>query len=166
MSNNFKAFWKVYITAIQSFLSSSDSQFGFKPGLSCSHAIYSIRKVVDHYINGGSTVNTCIIYLSKSFDKMNHSTLFLKLIKRKIPINLLRIIEYWFRNSFTCVRWGSQYSQFYKQLTDVSQGEALSPCLFAIVIDDLANTFRLLAKAAILVLHVLALFYMLMILFC
>ena len=50
--------------------------------------------------------------------------------KRKIPINLLRIIEYWFSKSFTCVRWGSQYSQFYKQLKGVRHGGALSPCLF------------------------------------
>ena len=91
MSNNFKAFSKVHITAIQVFLSSSDSHFGCKPGLS-SHAIYSVRKVVDHDIDGGSTVNMCAIYLSKAFDKMNLSALFLKLIKRKIPINLLRII--------------------------------------------------------------------------
>ena len=77
--------------------------------------------------------------MSKAFDKMNHSALFLKLIKRKIPINLLRIIEYWFSNSFTCVRLGSQYSQFYKQLTGVRQGGALSPCLFAIFIDDIAK---------------------------
>ena len=53
------------------------------PGLSCSHAIYSVRKVVHHYINGGSTVNMCTIDLSKAFDKMNHSALFLKLIKKK-----------------------------------------------------------------------------------
>ena len=34
---------------------------------------------------------------------------------------------------------GSQYSQFYKQLTDIRQGGALSPCMFAIFIDDLAK---------------------------
>ena len=76
MFNNFKAFVNV-ITAIQCFLSSSDGQFGFKPGLSCSHAIYSVRKVVDHYVNGGSTINICNIDMSKAFDIMNHSALFL-----------------------------------------------------------------------------------------
>ena len=146
MSNNFKAFWKVHIAAIQSFLSSFDSPFGFKPGLSCSHAIYSVRKVVDHYINGSSTVNMCTIDLSQAFDKRIHSALFLKLIKRKLPINLLRIIEYWFSNSFRCVRWGSQYFQFYKQLTGVGQGGSLSPCLFGIFIDDLAKNVSVTGK--------------------
>ena len=31
--------------------------FGFKKGSSCGHAIYSVRRVVDYYVNGGSTVN-------------------------------------------------------------------------------------------------------------
>ena len=41
------------------FLSTSDNQFGFKRGLSCSHAIFTLRTVVDHYVNYGSTVNVC-----------------------------------------------------------------------------------------------------------
>ena len=48
----------------------------YSTGLGCSNAIYSVRKVVNHYINGGSTVNMCTIDLSKAFDKMNHSALF------------------------------------------------------------------------------------------
>ena len=118
-------------------LSSSDTQL--EPGLSCSHAIYSVRKVVDHYINGGSTVIMCTIDLSKAFDKMNHSALFVKHIKRKISIYHLRIIEYWFSHSFTCFRLGLQYSQSYKQLTGARQGGVLSPCLFAIFIDEIAK---------------------------
>ena len=38
------------------FLTSSN-QFGFKKDYGCSHAIYSVRKVVEHYVSGGSTVN-------------------------------------------------------------------------------------------------------------
>ena len=55
-----------------SFLATSDNQFGFKKGLSCSHAIYSIRSVIDEYVAGGSTVNVCALDLSKAFDRMNH----------------------------------------------------------------------------------------------
>ena len=102
-----KLFEKYIWQRFKVYVSSSGCQFGFKSGLSCSHAIYSVRKVVDHYVDGGSTVNMCTIDLSKAFDKINHSALFLKLIKRKIPIHFLRIIKYWFTNSFTCDRWGS-----------------------------------------------------------
>ena len=70
-SINSKLFEKCILQQFKVLLSSSDSQFGLKPGLSCSHAIYSLLKVVDHYINGGSTVNMFTIDLSKAFDKPN-----------------------------------------------------------------------------------------------
>ena len=54
------------------FLVSSPNQFGFKKGSSCGNVIYCVRKVVDHFVNGGSTVNVCLLDLSKVFDKMNH----------------------------------------------------------------------------------------------
>ena len=65
-------------------MNSSLNQFGFKKGSSCGHAIHTVRKVVDYYVNGGSTVNVCLLDLSKAFDKMNHSALFIKLMDRLI----------------------------------------------------------------------------------
>ena len=90
-----KLFKTVYYSDSKFFLSSSDSQFGFKPGFSCPHAIYSVRKVVDHYINGGSTVNMCTIDMSKAYDKMNHCASFLKLINSNTSSkdNLMLLIQ-------------------------------------------------------------------------
>ena len=65
----------------------SDNQFGFKKASSCSHAIYVLRCVTDYYVQSGSTVNICAIDVAKAFDKMNHHGLFVKLMKRHIPVN-------------------------------------------------------------------------------
>ena len=70
----------------QVFLSSGDNQFGFKKGLGCRNAIFTARNIVDQYIKGGNTENLCAIGLSKAFDKINHHVLFLKLMKRHVPI--------------------------------------------------------------------------------
>jgi len=72
-----KNFEQCVLTRYSKFLSSSPNQFGFKKGSSCGHAIYSVRKVVEYYINGGSTVNVCLLDLSKAFDKMNHFALYI-----------------------------------------------------------------------------------------
>jgi len=53
-----------------------------------SYAIRAVRNIVDSYISRGSTTNLCAIDLSKAFDKVNHDALFLKLMKRLIPIQL------------------------------------------------------------------------------
>ena len=44
-----------------SLLATKHNQFGFKKGLSCTHAIYSIRSIIDEYMAGGSTVNVCAL---------------------------------------------------------------------------------------------------------
>ena len=41
---------------------------------------FTLRSVVDYYVNHGSTVNICALDISKAFDKMNHHGLFLKLM--------------------------------------------------------------------------------------
>ena len=124
------------------FLGTSDNQFGFKRGLSCSSAIFTLRTVVDHYVNYGSTVNVCSLDLSKAFDRMNHHALFIKLMKRNIPVNLLSILELWFSVSMTCVKWGRVYSDYFSLLCGVRQGGVLSPCLFTIFIDSVVDRVR------------------------
>jgi hypothetical protein len=65
------------------YLTSNDNQFGFKKGLSCSHAIYTVWKIANRLTDGGSTVNRCALDLTKAFDKVNHNALFIKLMKRQ-----------------------------------------------------------------------------------
>ena len=84
-------------------LNTTDNQFGFKHQLHCSHVIYSVRNIIDHFISGGSTVNVCSLDLSKAFDKMSHYALYIKLINRNILLNLLTVFESWFNTSYTCV---------------------------------------------------------------
>ena len=74
-------------------LYSADNQFGFKKSLGCSHAIYAVRSIVEYFTRYASTVNLCAIDLSKAFDKVNLHALFIKLMNRNIPVELLSVIE-------------------------------------------------------------------------
>ena len=131
-----KVFENCILTRYKNFFGTSDSQFGFKKSLSCSHVIYTVRKVVDHFVAAGSTVNLCAIDVRKAFDKMSHYGLFIKLMARMIPRALLSVLEHWFSICYTCVRWGSCVSQFVGLSCGVRQGGVLSPHLFAIYVDD------------------------------
>jgi len=117
----------------QNFFLSSDAQFGFKKGIGCSNAIYyTVCTIVGRIIEGGDTVNICAI--DKAFDKVNHSSLFMKLMKRYIPIELLQLLENWLSDSTAGVKWGNSWSQIFKISSGVRQGSVLSPFLLMILL--------------------------------
>jgi exonuclease III len=137
-----KVFESCILDRYKQFFVTSDNQFGFKKGLSCSHAIYSVKCVVDHYSRLGSTINLCLLDLKKAFDKMNHDGLYIKLMNRLVPNTLLCILEYWFDVCVSCVRWGNTVSSFISLKCGVRQGGVLSPFLFAIFIDDIIKEIK------------------------
>ena len=121
-------------------LTVSPLQFGFQKRLSCSHAIYTLRAITDFYVSGHSTVNVALLDLSKAFDRVNHSLLFIKLMKLKIPPTVLRLLMIWYRQSNAFVRWGQYTSCLFAVTDGVRQGGVLSPLLFCIYTDDIIQS--------------------------
>jgi len=54
--------------AMEIFILFSDNQFGFKKKSSCMHAVYTLRYVVDYYVNHSTEVNICAQDISKDFE--------------------------------------------------------------------------------------------------
>jgi len=80
----------------------------------------------------------CATDLSKAFDKVNHHALFIKLMKRNIPVQLLHIVENLFTGCLTSIKWFDTWSTEFMIEFGVRQGSVLSPFLFAILVDDIA----------------------------
>ena len=72
-------------------LQSDNLQYGFKRNSSCSQAIFTMRTVVDHYVNTGSTVTICALDISKAFDRVDHYALLDLLLDRHLPNNFIAI---------------------------------------------------------------------------
>ena len=75
---------------------------------------------------------------SKAFDRLKHSLLFQKLIDRKVPGYIIRIMIYWYASQTMYVRWSGILSHGFHVANGVRQGGILSPCLFNVYMDDLS----------------------------
>ena len=86
-----------------------------------------------------SLVYSCFLDALKAFYRVNHLTLFRKLLDRGVPVILIRILLYWYRTQTFCIKWGSTTSYFFNVSNGVRQGGILFPYLFIVYIDDLSN---------------------------
>jgi len=116
--------------------------YGFKQHSSCSHALFKLRTVIDHYVKSSSTVNICALDISEAFDKVDHFALLQLLMNRLLPRNFIGVLLNWFTKCFSCVRWGSHLSYWFSIKAGVRQGGCLSPILFAMHMDVLIGNLK------------------------
>ena len=134
-----KIFEHVLRIIFEPFLSTSRYQFGFKRKSSTSHAIYYLKETINSYTSKGSNVYCSFLDASKAFDRLIHAGLFLKLLKRHVPLTFLNVIIMWYSNLECRVRWGDTTSEWFIIEAGVRQGGVLSPVFYCIYVDDLVD---------------------------
>ena len=136
MSKNFEL---CLATIMDAHLFTSDNQFGFKQKHCTDLCIYTVKSIIQYYNYYNSPAYTCFLDASKAFDRVNHWTMFKKLILRGVPIIIVRTLCFWHRSQQLCIQWGKTRSSFFTISNAVRQGGILSPKLFSVYIDDLSN---------------------------
>ena len=143
-----KIFELCIMRKVETQLITSDNQFGFKREHGTDLCIFTVKSVIKYYNLHNSPVYTCFLDASKAYDRVNHWTLFRKLLNRSIHILIVRvlIIMYWYTKQELCIRWGAEMSPYFTISNGVRQGGILSPSLIAVYMDDLSsllNTSRI-----------------------
>jgi hypothetical protein len=134
-----KVFEHCILKLYQSYFYSSDRQFGFKKKIGCNHAIFTVRKAIDYFVDSGSTVNMCCLDVASAFDRVNYRGLFLQLLDRGVPMNLIRVLNDWYCKSECSVKWGNCISNAFSLKAGVRQGGVLSPILFSVYVDNILS---------------------------
>ena len=137
-----KIFEHVLKARYADYLTTSEFQFGFKKNNSTVHALHCLRMTVDYYINNESRVFCTFLDASKAFDRLVHSGLFIKLMKRNIPIKFLNVIITWYSDLMCRVKWDDAFSEWFPITAGVRQGGILSPDLYSIYVDELLSILR------------------------
>lgn len=137
-----KLFERVVLCNIEHCLVTNDNQFGFKSKHSTDMCIFLLKQAISYYVKHGSPMFAVFLDASKAFDRVNHSSLFKKLIQRNVPMCFVRLLESWYGQQLMQVRWDCHFSQPFSVSNGVKQGGVLSPYFFAVYMDDLSNALN------------------------
>ena len=112
-------------------------QFSCQPSCPTSMCTWMAIETIDYILRNNSEVFICTMDMTKAFDKVKHSILFQKLLKRHAPPIILRFLLHAYKIQVAMVRWNGNYSAEFNIKNGVKQGAVLSALLYCVYVDDL-----------------------------
>ena len=103
------------------------------------YIFFFFKEAVLKYRRLNSNVYSCFLDASKAFDRVNHYVLFDKLLKRGVPLYVVRILLFWNTTQTMYVRWNNVISSSFGVSNGVRQGGILSPYILFVYMYDLSN---------------------------
>ena len=123
-----KLFESVLLLKCAEYLSTSDNQFGFKSCHSTDLCIYTLKEFIDYYKTRGTTVYVTFLDASKAFDRIDHWLLFDKMIKKGVPLFIIKLLVFWYSRQRMFVRFGDTCSTSFCVTNRVKQGGIIHLC--------------------------------------
>ena len=141
-----KVYEKLMHQRILLFLESNDSlvdtQYGFRPGRSCEHALLKAQDIILDSLNRRQISLLLLIDFSKAFDMVEHSILLKKLEHYGIRGPALNWMSTYLHNRSQFVSIDGKKSSTKVLSHGVPQGSILGPLLFIIYINDIPNILK------------------------
>ena len=115
------------------------AQIGFLPNHRTSDHIFTLRTLVDKYVNHNAKgkLFTCFIDFKKAFDSVWHDGLFYKLLHYQIGGNFYDLIRNLYSKTKCSIKNADQRTEFFDYQKGVRQGCILSPMLFNLYLNDI-----------------------------
>lgn len=132
----------ILMSKSKSSIATSDLQFAYKKGHGTSMCTLLMKETINFYLNRGSEVYGCLIDASKAFDRLRHDKLLGTLLKRKVPVAVIRFLYQSYSNQKMQIRWCSQVSDSFGISNGVKQGGIFSPILFCMYMDVLLERLQ------------------------
>ena len=119
-----------------------DEQNGFRRNRSCSEHIYALYTVINKRKQQKQSTFVCFVDAKKAFDTVHRDCLWYKLMSLGIKAKILKAVQSLYTEVQCVVKVNYYVTPFFDVSHGVKQGCKLSPTLFSLYINDLANDIK------------------------
>ncbi|KAK3548290.1 hypothetical protein QTP70_009094 [Hemibagrus guttatus] len=142
MSHTMKVWERVVEARLRKVVEICEQQYGFMPRKSTTDAIFALRILMEKYRDGQRELHCVFVDLEKAYDRVPREELWYCMRKSGIAEKYVRVVQDMYERSRTVVRCAVGQTEEFKVEVGLHQGLALSPFLFAIVMDQLSEEVR------------------------
>ncbi|KAK3554542.1 hypothetical protein QTP70_025394 [Hemibagrus guttatus] len=142
MSHTMKLWERVVEARLRKVVEICEQQYGFMPRKSTMDAIFALRILMEKYRDGQRELHCVFVDLEKAYDRVPREELWYCMRKSGVAEKYVRVVQDMYERSRTVVRCAVGQTEEFKVEVGLHQGSALSPFLFAIVMDQLSEEVR------------------------
>ncbi|XP_071699213.1 uncharacterized protein [Rutidosis leptorrhynchoides] len=126
-------------TRLQRETNVSENQFGFMPKRSSIEAIHIIRNLMEKHREKQRNLEMVFLDLEKAYDCVPRNLIWKTLKDRSISSRYINVIRDMYEGAKSCVRTPMGNTEVFPIEVGLHQGSALSPFLFALILDGLSR---------------------------
>ncbi|KAK3522867.1 hypothetical protein QTP86_005681 [Hemibagrus guttatus] len=142
MSHTMKLWERVVEARLRKVVEICEQQYGFMPKKSTTDAIFALRILMEKYRDGQRELHCVFVDLEKAYDRVPREELWYCMRKSGVAEKYVRVVQDMYERSRTVVRCAVGQTEEFNVEVGLHQGSALSPFLFALVMDQLSEEVR------------------------
>ncbi|KAK3507466.1 hypothetical protein QTP70_021833 [Hemibagrus guttatus] len=142
MSHTMKVWERVVEARLRTVVEICEQQYGFMPRKSTTDAIFAQRILMEKYRDGQRELHCVFVDLEKAYDRVPREELWYCMRKSGVAEKYVRVVQDMYERSRTVVKCAVGQTEEFNVEVGLHQGSALSPFLFAIVMDQLSEEVR------------------------
>jgi hypothetical protein len=142
MSHTMKLWERIIKHRLRGVTNITENQFGFMSGRSTMDAVFWIRQLMERCREQKKDLHMIFIDLEKTYDKVTGNVIWWALQKYKVSLKYITLIKDMYDNVVTSAQISDGDTNDFSINIELHQGSALSPYLFALVMDELTRDIQ------------------------
>ncbi|KAI5089302.1 histone H4 transcription factor [Silurus meridionalis] len=142
ISHTMKLWERVVEARLREEVSICEQQYGFMPRKSTTDALFALRMLMEKYREGQKELHCVFVDLEKAYDRVPREELWYCMRKSGVSEKYVRVVQDMYEDSVTAVKCAVGTTDWFRVKVGLHQGSALSPFLFAVVMDRLTDEVR------------------------